>query len=59
MQETLKFYYKAVRLSGGKRGESGAWKHFLAIANIVPKFVGSKLVDYNTFHVNSKLYIAT
>jgi hypothetical protein len=58
MQETLKFCYKAVRLSGSKRGESGAWKHFLAVANIVPEFDGSKLIEQNTFHVNSTLYIA-
>ena len=60
MQETLKFfYYKAVLLSGSEMGESGAWKHFLVIANIVPKFEGSKLIQQNTFHVNCTLYTAT
>jgi hypothetical protein len=49
MQETRKFYYEAVRSSGSKTGEPGGWKHFLAIANIVSKFDGSKLMRKTHF----------
>jgi hypothetical protein len=53
------FIIKPYYCRAARWGSVGLGSIFLVIANIVPKFDGSKLIEQNTFHVNYTLYKAS